>query len=206
MFTGIVQGTATVWAIERFHDVVRLEVVFPAEALCDIQHGASVAIDGCCLTVTKRVENRLSFDCVPETVNRTILGQVTKGDLVNFERSMRFGDEVGGHVLSGHIDIVGEISRIDVTGESRIVSIQVPAVWMKYIFAKGYVAINGASLTISSVDSERGEFQISLIPETLAKTTFGAWVVGRHVNIEIDRNTQAIVDTVERVMRERTGS
>jgi riboflavin synthase len=125
------------------------------------------------------------------------------GAELNFERSLRFGDEVGGHVLSGHVDIVAEIVAVEMLENSRSVTFRVPAEWSKYLFQKGYVALNGASLTITRVDRTTGEFGVSLIPETLAKTTFSRKTVGDRINVEIDRNTQAIVETVERIMAER---
>jgi riboflavin synthase len=134
---------------------------------------------------------------------RTAFKKLQEGALVNAERSLKFGDEVGGHILSGHVDTVGTIVDIQRFEHSRVVTFQVPVSSIKYIFEKGYVAINGASLTVTHVDRSDGTFKVSLIPETLTKTTFGNAVVGDSVNIEIDRTIQAIVETVEMVLAQR---
>ena len=203
MFTGIVQVQARVAAITTKADIVTLRMAFPVGFLKDITIGASVSIHGCCLTVTALHGDEADFDMVPETLARTSFKALKVGDLANAERSLRFGDEVGGHILSGHIDTVATISHIKTFEHSRVVTFQLPMEWVKYVFEKGYVALNGASLTVTHVDRSAGTFKVSLIPETLAKTTFGAAVVGDLVNIEIDRTTQAIVDTVERVVAQQ---
>ena len=202
MFTGIVQGIASIQAIRQDSDITRLAVAFPKGALTNVQQGASISINGCCLTVTGFSNDEASFDLVPETMTRTMFHTLTEGSNVNFERSLRFGDEVGGHVLSGHVDVVAELVNVETLQESRIVTFKVPPDWTKYLFTKGYIAVQGASLTLTGVDKKNGSFTISLIPETLAKTTFGGMRVGALVNIEIDRTTQVVVDTVERMMRE----
>lgn len=124
-------------------------------------------MDGCCLTVTSTAGREATFDLVPETLQRTALGALQAGALVNFERSLKFGDEVGGHILSGHVDVVAEIVVLEVLENSRKVTFRVPSPWSKYLFEKGYVALNGASLTITRVDRAVGDFDVSLIPETL---------------------------------------
>ena len=203
MFTGIVQVQARVAAVTPKSDIVTLRMAFPAAFLKDIAIGASVSIHGCCLTVTAIHGDEADFDMVPETLDRTSFKVLKVGALVNAERSLRFGDEVGGHILSGHIDTVATISHIETFEHSRVVTFQLPQEWIKYVFEKGYVALNGASLTVTHVDRSVGTFKVSLIPETLAKTTFGKAVAGDLVNIEIDRTTQAIVDTVERVVAQQ---
>lgn len=203
MFTGIVQAQARVAKIERKADIVTVHLEFPADYLHGITVGASVSVHGCCLTVTSFTASEATFDMVPETIARTSFQKLKEGDLVNVERSLRFGDEVGGHILSGHVDVVATIASVEKLEHSRIVTFQLPAEWTKYVFEKGYVALNGASLTITHVDRYASRFKVSLIPETLAKTTFGTASVDDSVNVEIDRSTQAIVDTVERVMAQR---
>jgi riboflavin synthase len=202
MFTGIVQGIASIQAIRQERDITRLVVAFPKGALASVQQGASISINGCCLTVTGFSSDEASFDLVPETMTRTMFHTLKDGARVNFERSLKFGDEVGGHVLSGHVDVVAELVNVDTLHESRIVTFKVSPEWAKYLFTKGYIAVQGASLTLTGVDKKNGSFTISLIPETLAKTTFGEMGVGALANIEIDRTTQVVVDTVERMMRE----
>jgi len=204
MFTGIVQAQGRVVASTQRSDIVTLRVSFPTGFLANVTLGASISIHGCCLTVTETRGDEVSFDMVPETLSRTSFQNLKVGDLVNAERSLKFGDEVGGHILSGHVDTVATIARIDKLEHSRIVTFRVPQEWIKFVFEKGYIAINGASLTVTGVDRKAATFTVSLIPETLSKTTFGAAQEGDLANIEIDRATQAIVETVERVLAERT--
>jgi len=204
MFTGIVQAQARVAKIERKTDIVTVHLSFPVGYLDGITVGASVSVHGCCLTVTSNGGNEATFDMVPETIARTSFKNLKEGELVNVERSLRFGDEVGGHILSGHVDTVATIAQVERFDHSRVLTFQLPAEWTKYVFEKGYVALNGASLTITHVDRAAARFKVSLIPETLAKTTFGAAGDGDLVNVEIDRSTQAIVDTVERVLAQRS--
>ncbi len=203
MFTGIVQAQARVAEIVARGEVVTARFVFPQGFLSGVAIGASISIHGCCLTVTHAQGDEALFDLVPESLARTSLKTLKAGDLVNAERSLKFGDEVGGHILSGHVDTVATIVRQERFEHSRVVTFQVPSDLIKYIFEKGYIGVNGASLTITQVDRAASTFKISLIPETLAKTTFGAAHEGDLANIEIDRTTQAIVDTVERVLMNR---
>jgi riboflavin synthase len=203
MFTGIVQGIAAVTAVKHGSDIVTWTVEFPQGALEGAVQGASISLNGCCLTVTGLPSpTHATFDLVPETISRTAFTGVGIGSKLNYERSLRFGDEVGGHILSGHIDCVAEIVSVQVLDQSRVVTFRCPAAWMRYLFTKGYVALNGASLTLTRVDKQSGEFAVSLIPETLAKTTFGTAKAGDPINVEVDRSTQAIVETVERVLGE----
>lgn len=203
MFTGIVQGVATLESVTDRGGVVTWTVSFPSGALAGISQGASVSLDGCCLTATGLLgADRATFDLVPETLARTSFAKAAKGSRLNFERSLRFGDEVGGHILSGHVDFVAEVASVRELGESRVVAFRCSPDWTRYLFTKGYVALNGTSLTLTAVDKAAGEFSISLIPETLAKTTFGQSTAGLLINVEVDRSTQAIVETVERVVRE----
>jgi len=200
MFTGIVQAQARVAALTHKSDIVTLRMAFPAGFLKEVAIGASISINGCCLTVVALHGDEADFDMVPETLARTSFKALNVGDLVNAERSLRFGDEVGGHILSGHIDVVATILHIEKFDHSRVMTFKISSDWIKYVFEKGYVALNGASLTVTHVDRSAHSFKVSLIPETLAKTTFGQAFVGDAANVEIDRTTQAIVDTVERVL------
>jgi riboflavin synthase len=122
---------------------------------------------------------------------------------VNVERSFKVGDEVGGHVVSGHISTTARLVDLHKAGNDRVLTFSVDPKWQNYIFHKGYVALDGASLTVSSVDRPQNCFSVSLIPETIDRTTLGAISIGGAVNVEIDSQTQAIVDTVERVLAER---
>lgn len=201
MFTGIVQGVATVDALTARPGLTTLSVRFPPDHLDRVSIGASVAIDGACLTVTGQNGDCLSFDAMQETLGRTTLGQLSPGDRVNFERAARIGDEIGGHLLSGHIHTTARLVDVQVPENNHILTFEVPPAWARYLFTKGYIAINGASLTIGQVDGPR--FNVYLIPETLRATTFGDLVVGDEVNIEVDSQTQTIVDTLARMGYDR---
>lgn len=201
MFTGIVQGKAVIETVQEDQDLARLAVRFPAGRIEDVRTGASVALDGACLTVTDVQENLAFFDVMKVTLDITTLGQRREGDPVNFERAMKASDEVGGHLLSGHVAAMGEIAEIQMLGHGRLLRISVPTEVQPYVFAKGYIGVDGASLTI--VDVTEDGFTVSLIPETLALTTLGEATEGRSVNIEIDSQTRAVVDTVERVLAQR---
>jgi riboflavin synthase len=201
MFTGIVQGTAEVVAIEEKENFRTHVVRLPEALLPGLEPGASVAHNGCCLTVTRIDGDQVSFDLMQETLKVTNLGELKVGDRVNVERAARFGDEIGGHAMSGHILCTAEVSRVIDSANNRQVWFRLPAQWTKYVFTKGYIGIDGISLTIGDVAGDT--FNVNLIPETLERTNIGSRQVGDRINIEIDPQTQAIVDTVERVMAER---
>ncbi len=201
MFTGIVQGTAEVVAIAEKENFRTHTVRLPPELLPGLQPGASVAHNGCCLTATTIAGNCVSFDLMAETLRITNLGELKVGNRVNVERAARFGDEIGGHAMSGHIMATAAVSRILDSANNRQLWFTIPAGLAKYIFTKGYIGIDGISLTIGEVQAD--EFCVNLIPETLSRTTLASRVAGERVNIEIDPQTQAIVDTVERVLAER---
>ena len=196
MFTGIVQGIATVKSVLRKPGLLTVSLEFPSGALKGVELGASISIDGTCLTVTGIDGDTVSFDIIAESLERTNLSELEAGMKVNFERSLKFGDELGGHLLSGHIDGVVTIASIERPENNFVITFNAPKEWMKYLFPKGYVALNGASLTLATVDKERGTFSVSLIPETLRLTTFAAKTTGAKVNLEIERQTQVMVDTV----------
>ncbi|MES9965509.1 MAG: riboflavin synthase subunit alpha [Candidatus Sedimenticola sp. 20ELBAFRAG] len=202
MFTGIVQGTAEVVSIVEKTDFRTHTIRMPHDLVNGLEPGASVAHNGCCLTVTGIDDDLVSFDLMKETLRITNLGELKTGSHVNFERAARFGDEIGGHQMSGHIICTAEVTRIIDSENNRQVWFRIPADLMKYVFTKGYIGIDGISLTIGDVAA--GEFCVNLIPETLARTNMSTRQQGERVNIEIDPQTQAIVDTVERVMESRS--
>lgn len=202
MFTGIVQGTAPVVAIDEKSNFRTHVVEMPTEMLPELALGASVAHNGCCLTVTEVNGNRVSFDLMKETLRITNLGDIKVGDVVNLERAAKFSDEIGGHLMSGHIICTAEITKIYTSENNRQIWFRLPSEdLMKYILHKGFIGIDGISLTIGEVVGNR--FCVHLIPETLARTTLGKKRLGHRVNIEIDPQTQAVVDTVERVLAQR---
>ncbi|AJJ57749.1 riboflavin synthase [Yersinia pseudotuberculosis] len=202
MFTGIVQGTGLVVAIEEKSNFRTHVVELPIDMLPELALGASVAHNGCCLTVTHIEGNRVSFDLMKETLRLTNLGDINVGDKVNLERAAKFSDEIGGHLMSGHIICTAEIAKIYTSENNRQIWFRMPSEdLMKYVLHKGFIGIDGISLTIGEVVGNR--FCVHLIPETLSRTTLGKKRLGHRVNIEIDPQTQAVVDTVERVLAQR---
>ncbi|WP_038889760.1 riboflavin synthase [Vibrio campbellii] len=198
MFTGIVQGTAKVVHIDK-KDRFQTHVLVLEGALNEgLEIGASVAHNGCCLTVTKIEGTQISFDLMQATLALTNLGELEEGDSVNIERAAKFGDEIGGHSMSGHISLMAEISEVIDTPNNRTIWFTLPQESMKYVLSKGYIGLDGCSLTIGEVEDNR--FSVHLIPETLERTLFGRRQAGEKINVEFDPQTQAIVDTVERVL------
>ncbi len=202
MFTGIVQGTAPVVAIDEKVNFRTQTIKMPQHLLKDLQLGASVANNGVCLTVTKIEGDLISFDLMQETLKLTNLSQLVVGDSVNIERAMQMGSEIGGHLLSGHVYGMAKVVE-KIPSENNV------QLWfempnkdsMKYVLRKGFIAIDGISLTIGDVTEQR--FCVNLIPETLQRTLIDQREIGSFVNIEIDPQTQAVVDTVERYLSER---
>jgi riboflavin synthase len=202
MFTGIVQGLGEVTQIPDHAGIRRLQVRLPTGRDQGLETGASVAINGVCLTVVGWDQHGVEFDVIDETLRLTNLGDLKVGHVVNVERAARFGDEIGGHVLSGHIHGRAQVTEVVETDANLAVWWAVPDALKKYVLPKGYVSLNGCSLTVG--DTERdGQLSIHLIPETRELTTFGRVTVGDSLNLEIDSQTQAIVDTVERVLEQR---
>jgi riboflavin synthase len=199
MFTGIVQGIASIIATSQGESVTKLSIKLPETE--NLRIGASVSIDGVCLTVTSINDSIVDFDIIAETLQRTTLSDLETGSQVNFERALRYGDELGGHLLSGHVMSAGLIHSITENGEGKDISIIAPPSLQKYIIEKGFVAIDGISLTVGVVQSNI--FALHLIPETLRMTTLATKQEGDAVNIEIDSNTQTIVSTVERILAEK---
>tara|TARA_B100001758_G_C18304768_1_gene554432 strand:- start:477 stop:1076 length:600 start_codon:yes stop_codon:yes gene_type:complete len=198
MFTGIVQGLGTIKSIEEGNGITTFSIACPDTQ--NLAIGASVAIDGVCLTATSIKDKLVTFDVIPETLERTTLGERVVDDQVNIERSLRYGDEVGGHLLSGHIIGRGLFTYSQKVGEGVQLKIKAPPSIQKYIQTKGYIGIDGISLTLGEV--HQNEFDLHIIPETLRLTTLGSKQVGDAVNIEIDSTTMMIVETVERLIKE----
>ncbi len=203
MFTGIVQGTGMITAIRQPSPDFRTHTVeLPEHMAGNLQIGASVANNGCCLTITRIEGRRVDFDLMRETLDKTNLGALQSGSPVNLERAARFGDEIGGHMMSGHIIATTEITRIDQNQHNRTLWFTLPEQLRPYILTKGFIGLDGCSLTIGDVTDS--EFNVHLIPETLERTLFGQRRAGDTINIEIDPQTQAVVDTVVRVMAAQT--
>ena len=200
MFTGIVAASCEVVSTEQGEEV-RSIVVDLSGYDDDLEIGASVAIDGVCMTVVSSIDGNVQFEAIPETLERTTMGLLKKGSRVNIERSLRMGDELGGHILSGHIMSTARILQRTQKGEGIDLLIEHQADTKPYILEKGYVAVDGMSLTVGEVQSEG--FYLHIIPETLRITTIGAKTEGDLVNIEVDSRTQAVVDTIRSLEVER---
>lgn len=198
MFTGIVATTAKVIEIVKKEKFQTHVIEIPAPYHQGLEIGASVAHNGCCLTVTNINGHLISFDLIEETLRLTNLGLLEVGQFINIERAARFGDEIGGHSMSGHIVDVMTVREINQTTANCQIWFDVAPQWTKYILHKGYIGVDGISLTIGDVD-EKG-FNVNLIPETLERTNLSGRAIGDKINLEIDPQTQAIVDTVERVL------
>lgn len=196
MFTGIVQGMGQVCKREEKNKFITFGIQFPSILLKNLECSASVSIAGVCLTVTEIDGLVVFFDAMSETLHRTTLKEYGIGCDINIERSVKMADEVGGHILSGHVACVATISHIEEEENNIKMTFQVDSELMKFIFSKGFIGLDGCSLTVT--EPMKDTFSVWFIPETLRRTTFGNKRIGDHVNVEIDSQTQAIVQTVER--------
>ena len=203
MYTGIVQALLPVAEVEELTGLRRFHLDFPEALMDGLELGASVGLNGVCLTVTAIEGSRVSFEAIAETLRITNLGGVETGTLVNVERSARAGVEVGGHILAGHVVDTAPVLTVENSENNRRLTFRGQPDWLKYVFNKGFLALNGASLTVADLDREATTFSVNLIPETLRRTNFDLLSEGDEVNVEVDQQTQAIVDTVERVLAER---
>jgi len=210
MFTGIVQGIARVEALADRPGLRSFTLRFPPGFAAGLAIGASVAVDGVCLTVTTlQDEGAATFDVMQQSLALTTLAGLSAGSRVNVERAARDGAEIGGHPLSGHVDFMARVVQVRRPENNHVLRLAVPAPWMRYIFAKGYIAVNGASLTVAEAQREAGGegwFEVWLIPETLRATTFAEKAEGSLLNVEIERQTQVFVDTVREAIDERLGA
>ena len=200
MFTGIVQGVGRVAAVQSGQAGAAALRVAIGELASGLKLGASVAVNGTCLTATAIEGEAVCFDLVQETREQTNLGDLGVGDRVNVERSFRVGDEVGGHILSGHTCSTATVADVLEEEGHRLLTVAAPKQWMDYLMPKGFVSLNGASLTIQTLDRSARTFTVSLIPETLARTTFDNVTKGDRLNLEVDGQTQAVVETVRAML------
>jgi riboflavin synthase len=178
VFTGLVAGTGT---IRSLHEG-RLEVDSPLAA--ELSPGDSIAVNGVCLTALDPTPEGFAADLMPETLRSSSLGPLGAGDEVNLELPLRASDRLGGHVVQGHVDGTGTVEEVREEGFSRVVRVAAPAELLRYVVQKGSIAVDGVSLTVSAVDEQA--FEVSLIPETLERTTLGSAAPGRPVNLEVD--------------------
>ncbi|MGP1931447.1 MAG: riboflavin synthase subunit alpha [Arsenophonus sp. ET-DL12-MAG3] len=199
MFTGIVKGKGKLIFVEDRINFRILTIQFPSELLVGLEVGASISNNGCCLSVTHINENNVNFDLMQETLRLTNLGSLKLGDMINLERSVKYGGEIGGHFMSGHIMTTAKINNIfETINNLQIWFYMHDKHLMKYILHKGFIGIDGISLTIGDVINN--SFCVHFIPETILRTTISEKCIGKKVNIEIDSYTKAIVDTVERII------
>ena len=199
MFAGIVQGLCEVVQIHQAADALKLEVNLQ-DLGDDLDTGASVAVNGVCLTVTHLVGAVAGFDVIRQSQQCTNLAALKSGAWVNIERSMRLQDEIGGHIVSGHVCACVEVVTAFQDQEPKERCwLACPDSEIKYIFDKGFVTLDGASLTVSAVQRKALQFAVDLIPETRVRTTLGRLQAGDLLNLEIDQQTRSIVETIERL-------
>ncbi len=181
MFTGIIEDVGTIAAASPVATGLRMTIATKLEG---IGLGDSICVDGCCLTATRVGGGSFDADLSKETLDRTTLGALAKGSRVNLERALSAGSRLGGHIVSGHVDGVGSIREMKTDGETRIVTFGCDAPLAPFFAEKGSVAVNGVSLTVNTVTA--GGFGVTLVPFTLAHTTFGTLAAGAKVNLEVD--------------------
>ena len=198
MFSGIVSHKSKVLKVESFSDFVRIHVSTPKNFNKGLKKGASVSVNGVCLTSKDNGSKNLKFDVIEETLLKTNLKHILKGDIVNLERSIKASSEIGGHLMSGHIHFTGEVKKIFEKENTKDMRISISREYSDYILEKGYIGVNGCSLTIGKVF--KNQFNIHLIPETLKITNLEKLEEKDLVNIEIDQTTIAIVDTVKKTL------
>jgi riboflavin synthase len=182
MFTGLVGGTGTVRRLEPDGDGARIEVATPLAA--ELREGDSIAVNGVCLTAVAAGDGAFRADVMAETLRRSSLDPLGEGDQVNLELPLRADARLGGHFVQGHVDGVGTVSEVREDGFARVVRIECDESLSRYVAEKGSIAVDGVSLTVSAVDDDG--FEVSLVPETLERTTLGALEPGRRVNLEVD--------------------
>jgi riboflavin synthase len=196
MFTGLVETLGEVVAVDRLPDSVRLSVHGDIVSECAL--GDSVAVNGVCLTVAELDGAVFTADVMLESLNRTTLGELTDGATVNLERAATLSTRLGGHLVQGHVDGIGRVTRREPGSAWEVVTVEVPDELLRYVVVKGSIALDGVSLTVSALDDST--VSVSLIPETLRRTTLGTRAVGDHVNVEVD----VLAKHVERLLSTRT--
>lgn len=200
MFTGIVSGTGQVTALELGTRSARISIAEPGTA-ARLAIGASVAVDGCCLTVTELDPPVFHVQAVPETLARTTLGGLEAGSRVNLELPVEASGRLDGHILQGHVDGVARVARVEAAELGREVTFQVPRPLLRYVALKGSIGLDGMSLTVAGLDDEAGTVRVAFIPHTLRATKAGAYVEGAPVNVEVD----VVARYVERILEARGG-
>ena len=205
MYTGIVQGLGRIVTLRPTVSGLHLTLRAPQALLKDLQIGASVSVEGVCLSVVTIDGDLIAFDAIHATLARTNLGDRLVGDVVNLERSAKQGDENGGHAMYGHVSDTARIASIQLEGPHAHVELHVRDPWRRYLFPRGFLSINGCSLTLAEADAERGHCRVNLIPETIRVTSFFQYRAGDRLNIEVEQQTQVMVDVIERVIERKLG-
>ncbi len=183
MFTGLVEGIGRITALQPMADGLRLSATAPFD-LAEVKLGDSIAVSGPCLTVVALTPSGFTVEVSPETLQRTTLASKAVGARVNLERALRLGDRLGGHIVSGHIDCVGEVVRLRQGPRHWQLTVRLPSPWSRYVIEKGSIALDGVSLTVNSVHGD--EFTVNIIPHTAGQTTLTDLRVGDRLNVETD--------------------
>ena len=194
MFTGLVEECGTVVGVEPLGDSIRLTLQGPV-VTADASHGDSIAVNGCCLTVTELVDGAFTADVMAESLHRTALSDLAVGSTVNLERAAAVGARLGGHIVQGHVDGVGSLLSRTPSDHWEVLRFALPADLARYVVEKGSITVSGVSLTV--VDVTDHEFSVSLIPTTLSDTTLGTLAPGDRVNLEVD----IVAKYVERLLK-----
>lgn len=182
MFTGIVTAVGRIRELQPAGAGVRMTIDAGSLGLDDVAIGDSIAVDGVCLTVTRMSPGAFEVDVSAETLACT--AGFAPGAAVNLEKALRLSDRLGGHLVSGHVDGIGEVVRFDPVGDDRLLGVRIASELARYVARKGSITVNGVSLTVNTIEADT--FAVNLIPHTLAATNLGALSVGRRVNIEVD--------------------
>lgn len=198
LFTGIVQGKGEILFSKQVSGGLKLRIQMNEWSTC-LELGASVAVSGVCLTVVNFQEGEWAeFDVIQETLDRSNLGMLQVGSPTNIERSLKMGDELGGHQVNGHVDCKAQILQIEQSPGNHKIWIEIAPHWNRYLVPKGWIAVDGISLTVVDVEPDR--FSVCLIPETLSRTTLGNATQTTLLNLEFDHQTKVIVEAVERLL------
>lgn len=202
MYSGIVRTLGRVTKIDKSENLMSIVLRVDERFLEGLYLGASCAVNGVCLSVTSMKDNELSFDLIKETMNATTLSSLKISEDVHFERSLKVGEENGGHPLSGHIHTKAKVIALSKGDGVHNVTLSLDEKYAKYLFKKGFIGLHGTSLTV--METGKGSFTVSLIPETLRQTIFSRAEIGTEYNIEIDQMTMAVVTTTERFLASKS--
>ncbi|HHJ1297666.1 Riboflavin synthase [compost metagenome] len=199
MYTGIVQAVRPLLAVNTYPGHKQFTLDLTPELLDELKIGASVSVEGTCLSVTEIDGTEVKFDAMNATLERTNLRCLKAGQGVNIERSAKMNAEIGGHLMAGHIATTADIVELSIQPTGAFIKFRMPPEWAKYVFPRGFLGVNGCSLTVADVEDT--VITINLIPETLRQTTFANYQAGELLNIEVDHQTMVLVDVVERTLK-----